>query len=92
MLDAFLRSRVQQRLNLLRGSLPARVAVAAIDGHCHELELLLSALFLSGGEVGVRVLALGKPFEELTLVCEKSGPRRWCWCPIGPRQLTLPGD
>ncbi|NBB32365.1 MULTISPECIES: MerR family transcriptional regulator [Pseudomonas] len=75
MLDAFLRSRVQQRLNLLRGSLPARVAVAAIDGHCHELELLLSALFLSGGEVGVRVLALGKPFEELTLVCEKIRPQ-----------------
>lgn len=34
------------------------LVVAAIDGHCHELELLLSALFLSGGEVGVRVLAL----------------------------------
>lgn len=75
MLDAFLRSRVQQRLNMLRGALPARVAVAAIEGHCHELELLLSALLLSGGEAGVRVLALGKPFEELTLVCEKIRPQ-----------------
>ncbi|WP_339545703.1 MerR family transcriptional regulator [Pseudomonas sp. RA_35y_Pfl2_P32] len=74
MLDAFLRSRVLQRLIMLRGSQPVRVAVAAIEGHCHELELLLAALFLSGGAVGVRVLALGKPFEELSLVCEKVRP------------------
>ena len=74
MLDAFLRSRVLQRLIMLRGSQPVRAAVAAIEGHCHELELLLAALFLSGGAVGVRVLALGKPFEELALVCEKIRP------------------
>lgn len=75
MLDAFLRSRVQQRLSALRDSQPARVAVAAIEGHCHELELLLAALYLSGGEVGVQVLALGNPFEELLLVCEKIQPQ-----------------
>ena len=75
MLDGFLRSRVLQRLIMLRGSRPVRVAVAAIEGHCHELELLLAALYLGSGDMGVRVLALGKPFDELTLVCEKIQPQ-----------------
>ena len=75
MLDGFLRSRVLQRLVIVRGSQPASVAVAAIEGHCRELELLLAALYLSGTEVGVRVLALDQPFDELTLVCEKIKPR-----------------
>lgn len=75
MLDAFLRTRVTQRLMMARGSQPARVAVAAIDGHCHELELLLAGLYLSGADTGIRLLALGKPFEELTLICEKIRPQ-----------------
>ncbi|SEM31246.1 transcriptional regulator, MerR family [Pseudomonas sp. ok272] len=75
MLDGFLRSRVSQRLVVLRGSNPVRVAVAAIDGHCRELELLLAAMYLSSAEMAVRVLALGKPFDELTLICEKIKPQ-----------------
>ncbi|MNF46839.1 HTH-type transcriptional repressor YcgE [compost metagenome] len=75
MLDEFLRSRLLQRLVMLRGSRPVRVAVAAIEGHCHEVELLLAALYLSCERMGVRVLALGKPFDELTLVCEKIQPQ-----------------
>lgn len=75
MLDEFLRSRLLQRLVMLRGSRAVRVAVAAIEGHCHEVELLLAALYLSSEGMGVRVLALGKPFDELTLVCEKIQPQ-----------------
>lgn len=75
MLDAFLRSRVMQRLMLARGSKTAQVTVVGIEGHCLELELLLAGLYLSGEETRVRVLALGNPFDELTLVCEKIQPQ-----------------
>lgn len=75
MLNAFLRTRVMQRLMMARGAARAQVAVAAIDGHCQELELLLAGLYLSGQDTSVRVLALGKPFDELTLVCEKIQPQ-----------------
>ncbi|MFJ2365104.1 MerR family transcriptional regulator [Pseudomonas sp. NPDC087697] len=74
MLDGFLRARVLQRLVLLRGLQPLQVVVAGIDGYCRELELLLAALYLGSGEVSVRVLALGQPFDELTLVCERIKP------------------
>ncbi|APC15854.1 helix-turn-helix-type transcriptional regulator [Pseudomonas frederiksbergensis] len=74
MLDGFLRARVLQRLVLLRGSQLLRVVVAAIEGHCRELELLLAALYMGSPDLGVRVLALGQPFDELILVCEKIKP------------------
>ncbi|MCU1748292.1 MerR family transcriptional regulator [Pseudomonas sp. 6D_7.1_Bac1] len=74
MLDGFLRARVLQRLVLMRGLQSIRIVIAAIEGHCRELELLLAALYLGSSEVGVRVLALGQPFDELTLVCEKIKP------------------
>ncbi|KOY01117.1 MerR family transcriptional regulator [Pseudomonas nunensis] len=72
--DAFLRSRVAQRLLLIRDTSPRRVVVSALAGECHELELLVAALFLSGADSGVRVLTIGQPFDELTLVCERIKP------------------
>jgi hypothetical protein len=50
------------------------VIVSALSGQCRELELLVAALFLSGNDSGVRVLTTGQPFDELTLVCEKTRP------------------
>ncbi|MCX7080286.1 MAG: MerR family transcriptional regulator [Pseudomonas sp.] len=74
-LDGFLRARVSQRMVLLRGSQPRRVLVTAMAGQSHELELLVAALFIGSMEVGVRVLTVGQPFDELTLVCEKIKPQ-----------------
>lgn len=74
MLDGFLRTRVLQRLFLLRGTQPLRVVVSAMDGQCRKLELLLAALYMGSAQVGIRLLALGQPFDELTLVCEKIKP------------------
>ncbi|MEJ6820271.1 MerR family transcriptional regulator [Pseudomonas sp. LF-5] len=70
-LDGYLRSRVLQRIIVLRGSQPRKIIVSALAGQCRELELLVAALFLSSSESGVRVLTTGQPFDELTLVCEK---------------------
>lgn len=73
--DAFLRSRILQRLSLLHTGQPRQVLLTALAGQCRELELLVAALMLGSDEVGIRVLALGQPFDELTLVCEKIQPR-----------------
>lgn len=75
LLDSFLRSRVLQRLLLIRDTEPRRVIVSALAGQCRELELLVAALFLSSGQRGVRVLTIGQPFDELTLVCERIRPQ-----------------
>lgn len=72
--DGFLRARVLQRLMLVRNSQPRRVIVSALAGQCRELELLVAALFLSSHEMGVRLLTIGQPLDELTLVCEKLKP------------------
>ncbi|HWT69144.1 MAG TPA: MerR family transcriptional regulator [Pseudomonas sp.] len=74
-LDGFLRSRVLQRLLLVRDTKPRRVIVSALATQCRELELLIAALFLSGGQTGVRVLTIGQPLDELTLVCERIKPQ-----------------
>ena len=73
-LDAFLRSRVSKRLLLMRSIQTRRVLLSALDGQCHELELLVAALLLSGTEANIRMLTVGQPFDELTLVCERSKP------------------
>lgn len=73
-LDGFLRSRVVQRLLLLRDKQPPRVVICALVGHCRELELLVAALFLSAGPAAVRVLNIGQPFDELVLTCERVKP------------------
>ena len=74
-LDGFLRSRVLQRLLLMRDTRPRRVVISALAGHCRELELLIAALFLGYPQTGIRVLPIGQPFDELTLVCERIKPQ-----------------
>lgn len=73
-LDGFLRSRIIQRLLLKREGRERRVLVCAIADHCRELDLLLTALYLSKADTGVRVLTVGLPFDELALVCQKTQP------------------
>ncbi|WLH00270.1 MerR family transcriptional regulator [Pseudomonas beijingensis] len=73
-LDGFLRSRIIQRLLLKREGQSPRVLVCALAGQCRELELLVTALFLSKADVGVRALSIGLPFNELALVCQKIQP------------------
>lgn len=73
-LDAFLRGRVLQRLQLARGQ-GARVVLSAIPGQCHELELLVAGVLLASSEIALSVLPLGQPLAELTLVCEKLQPQ-----------------
>src|SRR5690606_23985889 len=55
-LDTFLRGRVLSRLQLCRGQGEERVLLAALPGHCHELELLVAGLLLAGGELAVSLL------------------------------------
>lgn len=62
--DGFLRSRVTQRLLLKRDSSSRRVLVSAIAGQCRELELLVTALYVSKAEVGVRVMTVGQPLTS----------------------------
>lgn len=76
MLDAFLRARTLQRLQLHSG-LPSqreRVLLAAAPGECRELELLVAGLMLVSADTHVRVLPYGQPLEELSLVCDKARP------------------
>lgn len=74
-LDGFLRSRVLQRLLLVRVMQPRRVIVCALNEQCRELEVLLTALFLSSVDSAIQVLAIGQRFDELTLVCERVKPQ-----------------
>ena len=74
-LDGFLRARAWQRLQLAREQQEVSVVLAAMPGHCRELELLVAALMLGSSEVAVKVLALGQPLEELSLVCERIAPQ-----------------
>ncbi|MHA3734860.1 MerR family transcriptional regulator [Pseudomonas sp. Eth.TT006] len=74
-LDGFLRTRVLGRIMMLRKPQARKIVVSALAGQCRELELLVAALFLSGGESYVRVFTTGQPFDELTLVCEKIKPQ-----------------
>ncbi|WP_231752172.1 MULTISPECIES: MerR family transcriptional regulator [unclassified Pseudomonas] len=74
-LDAFLRARVLQSLQLDRDQAKSRVLLAAVPGQCRELELLVTGLLLSSDTVAVNVLAVGQPLNELPLVCEKTRPR-----------------
>lgn len=74
-LDAFLRARVLQRLQFSRAGARDCVLVAAIPEQCRELELLVTALLLGGDSNPVRVLCLGQPMEELSLVCKEIRPQ-----------------
>ena len=74
-LDTFLRARTLQRLQACHGQVGGRVLLAAVPGHCRELELLVAGLLLSGADTTVNVLGVGQPLDELTLVCEKMQPQ-----------------
>lgn len=72
-LDAFLRARALQRLQLGGGQ--TRVLLAALPGHCRELELLVAGLLLGNEDLGIQVLGPGQPLEELPLVCTRVRPQ-----------------
>ncbi len=73
--DNFLRSRTAQRLQMAAAAPLPRVLLAAVAGECRELELLVAGLLMSGEKQAVKVLGVGQPFDELTLICEKIQPR-----------------
>jgi len=73
--DNFLRSRTAQRLQVLAAAPLPRVLLAAIAGECRELEVLVAGLLLTGDKLAVKILGVGQPFDELTLVCEKTHPQ-----------------
>ena len=72
--DNFLRSRTAQRLQLACAAPLPRVLLAAIAGECRELELLVAGVLMSGEDHAVKVIGVGQPFDELTLICEKTRP------------------
>ena len=74
MLDGLLRGRVQHRLQLQVADARQCVMVVAMPELCRELELLVAGLLLTRNDRVVRVLAIGQPLEELSLVCEKLEP------------------
>lgn len=74
-LDGFLRARVLQRLLLVRVMQPRRVIVCALADQCRELEVLLTALYLSSVDSAIQLLAIGQPFDELILICESIKPK-----------------
>ena len=75
LLDGFLRGRVQHRLQLQAAEAGQCVLVLAMPELCRELELLVAGLLLSRPGRVVRVLAIGQPLEELSLVCDRLEPQ-----------------
>jgi DNA-binding transcriptional MerR regulator len=73
--DSFLRSRTAQRLQAAAAVPGPRVLVAAIAGECRELELLVAGLLMAAQDLAVKLLGIGQPFDELTLICEKTQPQ-----------------
>lgn len=74
-LDAFLRARVLQRLQLARRPDRGCVLLVALPGQCRELELLVAGLLLGDAELMVRVLPLEQPLDELPLLCQSIQPQ-----------------
>ena len=73
-LDTFLRGRVLQRLQLNSGLAMHKVLLVGVPDQCRELELWVAGALLGSADLDIRVLALGQPLEELTLVCGKVDP------------------
>lgn len=73
--DGFLRSRTWKRLQIACASAAPRVLLAAVAGECRELELLVAGLLMSSDELAVKILNVGQPIDELTLICEKTKPQ-----------------
>ncbi|HYQ39518.1 MAG TPA: MerR family transcriptional regulator [Pseudomonas sp.] len=89
-LDTFLRGRALLRLQLSRSAGEECVLLAALPGHCHELELLVTGLLLAGNERGVVLLGCGQPFDELPLVCDKLRPQALVLFSNRPPAADLP--
>ena len=64
-----------QRLQLMRVMQPRRVIVCALGDQARELEVLVTALYLSHVDSAIQFLSIGQPFDELTLVCERVKPQ-----------------
>jgi DNA-binding transcriptional MerR regulator len=73
-LDSFLRARTLQRLQFANDFAAHKVILVAVPGQCRELELWVAALLMGSDDLGIQVLALGQPLEELTVVCGKVEP------------------
>lgn len=88
--DAFLRSRVLQRLQLHKRDGKGDVLLAALPDQYRELELLVSGLLLSGDTSRLRILPIGQPLEELPVVCQALKPRALVvLAAIAPTQAQL---
>ncbi|KAF2409962.1 DNA-binding transcriptional regulator, MerR family [Pseudomonas antarctica] len=72
--DTFLRMQTFEHLRLAGTSGAPRVLLTAMPGECRKLELMVAALLLNGEDIPVKVLGMGQPLDELTLVCEKMRP------------------
>lgn len=75
LLDGFLRGRVLHRLQLQSADAGQCVLVLAMPELCHELELLVAGLLLSRPGRVVRVLPIGQPLDELSLICDRLEPQ-----------------
>ena len=87
--DAFLRARVLQRLQLARRPADPVVLLAPMPEQCRELELLVTGLLLDDDGLGVQVLSLGQPLDELPLLCQAIQPRAlvlYAPAPLAPSQ------
>lgn len=73
--DSFLRIHTFLRLQTSTLSPAPRVLLTAMPGECRKLELLVAALLISRDDLAVKVLGMGQPLDELTLVCEKMRPQ-----------------
>lgn len=74
LLDKFLRARVQQRLQLQSWDALQSVLLVAMPELSRELELLVAGLMLSRNDLTVRLLAMGQPLDELSLIVDKIKP------------------
>ena len=73
--DNFLRSHASRCLQMACASPVPRVLLAAIAGECRELEMLVAGLLMSSDKLAVKVLGVGQPLDELTLICERTRPQ-----------------
>jgi len=73
-LDAFLRARIWQRLQLSGNGGKQRVLLAAIPKATYELELLVAGLLLGNDECVVTVLGPDQPQDEISYVCDTLQP------------------
>lgn len=73
--DNFLRLRTARCLQMAHTSPVPSVTLAAIAGECRELELLVAGLLMSSDKLAVKVLGVGQPLDELTLICERTRPQ-----------------